>query len=169
MVVLAVAVSVAPSSCALGCTGSTDSVSTSFVHGCCEARRQMELKIHTLCNKSFPLFPDVVRHRQICAVLLSHWTYKENRTLRYIKANYLQSRVTDSSFVWHVVPFTDWDEAVERGRYYCSCCVQGDQTYCTCYLIQLSFHRKLICCFDHGLIGSGNFQGLIPNILLLQL
>lgn len=56
MVVLALAMFVALSSCAVGCSGNTNSVSMSFVHWCYEARRQMEQykKTHLLCNKSFP-------------------------------------------------------------------------------------------------------------------
>lgn len=50
MVVFAVAVFVTLSSYAVGCSRSTNSVSTSFVH---EARRQTEHGSHTLCNQSF--------------------------------------------------------------------------------------------------------------------
>lgn len=54
MVVLAVALFVTLSSCAVGCLGNINSLSMSFVHWCYKATRQMEHKSHTLCNKSFP-------------------------------------------------------------------------------------------------------------------
>lgn len=108
MVVLAVALFAALSSCAFGCSGSTNSVSVSFVRRCRWAGRQMEHESRALCNKTFfsPSPPDVASLRQICAELLSRRTCKENRAVDYIKINYLQSCVTRSSLVWHFVPLS---------------------------------------------------------------
>ncbi len=59
-----------------------------------------------IMQQKFSVFPDVVEHRQNCADFLSHWTFKENRTLHVIKTNLSQSHVTNSSLLWHILPFS---------------------------------------------------------------